>query len=451
MIGPGKKGGGGGGGGKGKSELDKYIRFDAKADLLRSTKVLEVPKFKVGEIQAVVSGIENILFRNELTGTSWASVRQGIKDQRIPENRGPEGLIEPTFRSYGGSTHQITTGEVGTKGVEAKAYIPMTSNRSVNGIGFYPTKSFKKGDIIHLKTFYGIDSSGIPVNREPYKFPEDYTPGDQVVVYLSYPVDVKDKTQTYFMICDSKGAPIKVRNTTNTAIPTVPFFSMYHRLFEDKIIRGAAKPEIVNLSSTLDGQHDITKDLNTTQSFNFTVFNSYAITGPVEIWINDKKYTNGTDVHDGPNSIQVKINNLTPKTGTAITYVFKYHDVYGKLHSSEIEAGHWVHKRSVFWGVREINNVDTINPKDLKEVKLLSWDYFDMGDTIPTGHYLMILTPITHEMYSVCHEGHSEVNALSSFTFSHNSRTYEGYPYSTYVLKNEGTTGSFNYKGRVKG
>jgi len=438
------------GGGGGSSELDKYITLDTVQDILKSTKAIEVPKFKVGEIQAVVSGIENILFRNELTGTSWAPVRQGIKNQKLASNRGPEGLIEPTFRSYSPTTETITTGALGGSNVEAKVNIEMTANRSINGIGLYPAKAYKANETIYLKTFYGEDTTGIPVNSEPYTFAADHSAGAGLIVWLSYPVDVKHGTRTYFEVVDTSGAVIDTRSISGSGPELLPYFCMYHREFSDKIIRGAAKPELTNMSSTLDGDHDITTDLNTTQSFTFTAYNTYAITGTVELFINGIKYVSTKPLVDGPNLIQYDVTSLVPEVGDSIIYSMKYHDVYGKIHETEVEAGHWIEHRMLYWGVREDDESLTINPKDLWEVPVRSSDYFSMLKQIPEKYHLMILAPIEHELTLLYHEGHKGVNALSAFKFAHNARLCEGLGYSTYVLRNEGAFGTFSYTGRVK-
>ena len=186
----------------------KYMKYNSATNQIESSKEIQTTlnSFFLGEQHKISSGAENIFFSNLQAEVNWFPAWSGIKNQSVAANQGEEGVIPPSFRTYGPLQDIEPYGALNlwsfTPYARAAALL---GNHAVFGQQFFTGEAVAADDWLVYQVWYGTDESGIQAYEQKFTG-QAYAFQDPIDWWFDHPVEGHEGTPIFTTVKLRKGS-----------------------------------------------------------------------------------------------------------------------------------------------------------------------------------------------------------------------------------------------------
>lgn len=193
---------------------------------------------KLGDQHEMSSGAENIFFTNNSSGVNYSPVWEGIKDQKLEENRGKDGLIKPIGRRYSDDLLGVElTGpeQDPLEWVVSGRVQTVAANTSVFGIKFRTKELLPATSHLRYDIFIGEDTTGIKVYSQTIDITTDIQPETLIEWWFDHPTEGFAGTVIYTVVTEvTNTGQDKPFYTSKSSTGDFQWGESFFRTFEDE-------------------------------------------------------------------------------------------------------------------------------------------------------------------------------------------------------------------------
>lgn len=312
------------------------------SELVTDRDIITTLSFNLGGVQTIRSANENVYFRNEVSKISYFPAWGGFRDQSVPANQGPDGMIPTSSRVYNTNLLDVEFfGPVGTSNTNANFEGISDINGAVFAIKFITNEVIVPTDWLFIDVFRD-DLLGMSPETPPTSFHKtngiSANVGDEVIWYFDVPSEIYKDVSMKIDIYKSKsqfGQRNNLSVRSSLADPNKPYIILSGRRFENIPIDSLSRTYYsIEMNFYLDDTsttiifdnfvEDISNyPVNTIQAYakpdgNITISQNNSSIVYIQALHLDKTYIEGSLVTQDLNTAINELNNYFQYQGTAI-------------------------------------------------------------------------------------------------------------------------------------
>lgn len=212
-------------------------------------------------------------------------------------------------------------------------------------------------------------------------------------------------------------------------------------------------PEAHGFSIDIPNRVDVNPSpdvVNTTHTVTYSVTNHSLITSAT-LYVGTNTFSLTVPTSDGVNIESIAISGIDVTSAQNYNMFVELNgDSNLRSNVQVLRVANLPQSETVHWGFSTTNNPATVDTSTLSTDEVaVAGDTFLTSGTFTTQQWLIILVPSDHDINTIVSTDFPTIDFKSSFTRTDNVRTIGSTNYISYVIQNQGSTGTINYRAEV--
>lgn len=225
-----------------------HFSYEPEIERLVADRVIKNPlEIDMGDVHAMISGGENFYFNNTISDIAYFPVWGGFRDQSVPANQGPSGMIPSSSRVYSNEIRDIDLWGLPLPSGIVPMEFEFVPTQNVAGFNssFIVMQEVLSTDYIWARFYRNKGGEWIKV-FEDSETGTSYLPGDTVNISSKIPMEMYKDENSLFRVTLSPtqygvGEILNVREADTSLISSIvlpivdpmPYINVEYRSFEN--------------------------------------------------------------------------------------------------------------------------------------------------------------------------------------------------------------------------